>query len=157
MKKAIETNYISEAIYPYEEFERRLNALKEYLAYLNDDSLKLIVDAYDQEEYLKIAAPYKDEKEGGHRCYLCYTMRMEHAFNYAARHHYDYCTTVMSISSRKNSDWLNEIGEKLADKYGVSYLHADFKKGDGITENERLNRRLGLYHQNYCGCIYSLR
>ena len=83
---------------------------------------------------------------------------MEETFRYAQKHHYDYCTTVMSISNRKNADWLNEIGEQLEKEYpGVIYLHADFKKGDGITKNNLLNRELGLYHQDYCGCIYSIR
>lgn len=145
-------------IYPYEEFERRLDALQKYLAHLDDDSIRLIVDRYDNENYTKQISVLKEEPEGGKRCYLCYRMRMEETFRYAQKHHYDYCTTVMSISNRKNADWLNEIGEQLEKEYpGVIYLHADFKKGDGITKNNLLNRELGLYHQDYCGCIYSIR
>ena len=41
-------------IYPYEEFERRLNALQTYLEYLNDDSISLIIDRYDNQSYTKI-------------------------------------------------------------------------------------------------------
>lgn len=145
-------------IYPYEEFERRLNALKTYLDYLNDDSIKLIIDRYDNQNYTKKLSVLKDEPEGGKRCRMCYEMRMEETFRYAKKHGYEYCTTVMSISNRKNADWLNEIGEQLEQKYtGVTYLHADFKKGDGITMNDQMNAGLGLYHQNYCGCIYSIR
>lgn len=145
-------------IYPYEEFERRLEALKKYLKILNDDSIRLIVDRYDNETYMKELEPLKEEAEGGRRCFRCYRMRMEETFLYAHRHHYDFCTTVMSISNRKNADRINEIGEELERKYpNVTYLHADFKKGDGITKNEALNKKLGLYHQNYCGCIYSIR
>ena len=145
-------------IYPYEEFERRLNALKTYLDYLNDPEIRLIVDGYDNESYMKDLVRFKDEPEGGKRCYLCYTKRMEETFRYACDHHYEYCTTVMSISNRKNADWINEIGEQLEKKYSpVKYLYADFKKGNGINMNETMNKQLGLYHQNYCGCIYSLR
>ena len=145
-------------IYPYEEFERRLNALKTYLDYLNDPEIRLIVDGYDNESYMKDLVRFKDEPEGGKRCYLCYTKRMEETFRYAYEHHYEYCTTVMSISNRKNADWINEIGEQLEKKYSpVKYLYADFKKGNGINMNETMNKQLGLYHQNYCGCIYSLR
>ncbi|MBQ5444277.1 MAG: epoxyqueuosine reductase QueH, partial [Erysipelotrichaceae bacterium] len=39
----------------------------------------------------------------------------------------------------------------------TTYLYADFKKGDGIIMNDRMNKELGLYHQDYCGCIYSIR
>ncbi len=145
-------------IYPYEEFERRLDALKTYLRILNDDQIKLIVDRYDNTSYMEKLSVLKDEPEGGRRCRMCYAMRMEETFRYASSHGYEYCTTVMSISNRKNADWLNEIGEELGKKYpGTTYLYADFKKGDGIIMNDRLNKELGLYHQDYCGCIYSIR
>ena len=145
-------------IYPYEEFERRLDALRQYLSILNDDSIRLIVDRYDNANYMKDLEALKDEPEGGRRCRVCYELRMEETFRYASKHHYEYCTTVMSISNRKNADWINQIGEELQQKYpDVTYLYADFKKGDGITKNEALNKPLGLYHQNYCGCIYSIR
>ena len=145
-------------IYPYSEFKKRLNALKTYLEYLKDDEIKLIVDKYDNEEYTKKISVYKDEPEGGRRCKLCYTLRMEETFKYASLHHYPYCTTVMSISNRKNATWLNEIGAKLQEKYPeVTYLYADFKKDDGIIRNDEMNKKLNLYHQNYCGCIYSIR
>ena len=150
--------YANSNIYPYEEFEKRLNALKTYLEYLNDPEIKLIVAPYENENYTEKISAYKDEPEGGKRCKMCYELRMEETFRYAMKHHYEYCTTVMSISNRKNADWLNEIGEKLEKKYPqVKYLHADFKKGDGITRNDALNRELNLYHQNYCGCVYSIR
>ena len=150
--------YANSNIYPYEEFEKRLNALKTYLEYLNDPEIKLIVAPYENENYTEKISVYKNEPEGGKRCKMCYELRMEETFRYAMKHHYEYCTTVMSISNRKNADWLNEIGEKLEKKYPqVKYLHADFKKGDGITRNDALNRELNLYHQNYCGCVYSIR
>ena len=145
-------------IYPYDEFEKRLNALKTYLDYLKDDEIKLIVDKYDNEKYTETISVYKDEPEGGRRCKLCYELRMEETFKYASLHHYPYCTTVMSISNRKNATWLNEIGAKLQEKYPeVTYLYADFKKDDGIIKNDEMNKKLNLYHQNYCGCIYSIR
>ena len=145
-------------IFPYEEYQKRLDALKQYLQHLNDDSITLIEDHYDNEDYTKVISRYRDEPEGGKRCRLCYELRMRQTFDYAQKHHYDYCTTVMSISNRKNADWINEIGEKLQKEYpGVTYLYADFKKGDGITKNDAMNRKLDLYHQDYCGCIYSIR
>lgn len=145
-------------IYPYAEYQKRLEALQNYLTVLNDDSIKLIVAPYDNSSFTKAISIYKDEPEGGKRCYLCYSLRMEETFAYAQQQHYDYCTTVMSISNRKNADYINQIGEQLQQKYpGTTYLYADFKKGDGITFNEQMNKELGLYHQNYCGCIFSKR
>ncbi len=145
-------------IYPYDEYLKRLNALDTYLNYLKDDEIKLVVGKYDYESYKKILEPLKDEPEMGKRCKLCYSLRMDEGFKYAYENHYEYFSTVMSISNRKNADYLNEIGEALENKYkDVKYLHADFKKGDGITKNEKLNKELNLYHQNYCGCEFSIR
>lgn len=145
-------------IYPYEEFERRLDALKQYLQILDDPQIKLIIDRYDNDEWIRKLSYFKNEPEGGIRCRLCYRMRMENAFRYASAHHYPYCTTIMSISNRKNADWINEIGAALQISYPeVEYLYADFKKNDGINENNRRNQQLNLYHQCYCGCIYSLK
>lgn len=144
-------------IYPYEEYLKRLDALNIYLKHLNDSSIKLIIPKYDNNTFMKHLYPLKDEKEGGKRCKLCYYLRMRDSFIYAKENNYDYCTTVMSISNRKNADYINEIGQKLQDEFNVRYLFADFKKGDGITLNEKMNKELNLYHQNYCGCIYSKR
>lgn len=145
-------------IYPYEEYLKRLDALKVYLKILDDSKIKLIVAAYDYEKYDNELKEFKDEKEGGKRCYKCYKMRMEETFKYGEKHHYDYCSTIMSISNRKNAQYINEIGAELQKKYpSIKYLYADFKKADGITINERMNKELNLYHQNYCGCKYSIR
>ena len=145
-------------IYPYDEYLKRLNALNSYLDYLKDPNIKIITAKYDNESYTKELELLKDEPEGGKRCKLCYKMRMEEAFKYAKKENYEYCTTIMSISNRKNADYINEIGEQLEkDYYPVKYLYADFKKGDGITLNDKMNKELNLYHQNYCGCIYSIK
>ena len=145
-------------IYPYEEFEKRLSVLKQYLDKLNDDSIALIVDRYDHDSWLRQTKAYQDEPENGKRCPICYESRIERTFRYASEHHYDYVTTCMSISNRKNAEWINTIGRRLQEKYPEStYLYADFKKADGITKNEKMNKELDLYHQSYCGCEYSMR
>lgn len=143
-------------IYPFEEYNKRLNALNEYLNYLNDNTIKLIVSSYNNTSFTKYLEPYKNDKEGQKRCYICYKKRMEEAYKYASDNKYDFFTTVMSISNRKNADYINEIGENLHKTYiNTEYLYADFKKDNGIIENDKLNKKLNLYHQNYCGCLYS--
>ncbi|MBR4422417.1 MAG: epoxyqueuosine reductase QueH [Erysipelotrichaceae bacterium] len=150
--------FSNDNIYPYPEFMKRLDALETYLKVLNDPEIRLIIDGYDNEGWMKEFGHLKDEPEGGRRCKACYRWRMERAFRYASKHRYPYCTTVMSISNRKNALWLNEIGEQLQQQYpSVTYLHADLKKDDGITINERMNKQLNLYHQDYCGCLFSIR
>lgn len=151
------TIYFSNSnITPYEEFVKRLDALNTYLNIIKEKDIKLVVDDYDYESYRKALINYKDQKEGQERCYICYQMRMQKSFEYATKNQFEYVTTIMSISNRKNADYINAIGEALNKEYpSIQYLYADFKKGDGITLNDKMNKDLGLYHQNYCGCEFS--
>ena len=150
--------YGNSNIYPESEYERRLETLEEYLEILNDPEISLVIPPYDSDSYMKELSLYDDHQEGGKRCCHCYEMRMKEAYDYAEENHYDYFTTVMSISSRKRADYLNEIGGRLDKEHAhTRYLYADFKKDGGITKNEEMNKELHLYHQSYCGCVYSRR
>ena len=57
----------------------------------------------------------------------------------------------------KNAAVINEIGEQLAGEYGVSWLPSDFKKKNGFKRSGELSARYGLYRQNYCGCVFSMK
>lgn len=69
----------------------------------------------------------------------------------------DYFASTLSISPLKNSQRLNEIGEQLAKEYGISWLPNDFKKKNGYKRSTELSKEYGMYRQDYCGCVYSLR
>ena len=93
--------------------------------------------------------------EYAERCRICYELRLEKTAEEAACGGYDYFCTTLSISPYKRSDWLNEIGLSLEEKYGVKYLCSDFKKKGGYKRSIELSEEYGLYRQNYCGCVYS--
>ena len=57
----------------------------------------------------------------------------------------------------KNAEKLNEIGQKIAKRYGVEYLQSDFKKKNGYKRSIELSKEYGLYRQDYCGCEFSFR
>ena len=151
--------YGNSNIYPAEEYQRRLGELKKLLDLLKRDhgfDIGLIVPPYDNEGYMKHLEPLKDQPEGGERCFLCYALRMEAAYAYAAEHGFDFFTTVMTVSREKNSRKINEIGASLMKKYpAVKYLFSDFKKNRGLEIGTDIRKGYGLYYQDYCGCIYS--
>ena len=146
-------------IYPEEEYIRRLEELKKFLGYFKRDygyDVKLVVREYDNDKYNIDLEPYKDQPEGLTRCLICYEKRMDDAYKYASENHFDYFTTVMTISRQKNSQTLNEIGEKLSKKYpNVKYFHSDFKKNKGIDMARDMRIKYDLYQQIYCGCKYT--
>lgn len=151
--------YNNSNIYPEAEYDRRLNELRQYLKAWNErtgSDVKLIVPPYMGEAYTEKISVLKDEPEGGSRCIMCYTLRMNEAYAYASDHNFDYFTTVMTISRQKNSQILNDVGRKLSEKYpNVKYFYSDFKKKRGIDRGLELSRESNLYRQDYCGCKFS--
>ena len=104
----------------------------------------------------------EDCPEGGDRCSVCFEMRLRASARAAAGighslGRFDYFTTTLTISPLKNAMKLNEIGQRMAEEYGVSWLPSDFKKKDGYKRSIELSKEFDLYRQNYCGCIYSRR
>lgn len=149
--------YSNSNIYPSKEYQRRYQELLAFISQFNQDfnhHIKVIEDPYLPKEYLEQISIYKDEPEGGKRCYLCYQKRMKQAFKYAINNHFDYWTTVLSVSPHKNSQWINEIGASYPqDK--TKFLFSDFKKNNGYLKSVKFADSYNLYRQNYCGCIYS--
>lgn len=109
------------------------------------------------EAFRTIAEGLENEPERGKRCYLCYALRLEKTARFAKERGFLYFSTTLSVSPYKNVDWLNELGEKYAKLYGVSFLPCDFKKRGGYHRSIELSAQYGLYRQNYCGCRYSRR
>ena len=151
--------YNNSNIYPFEEYNRRLNELKKYVEFINNKynvNIKMIETPYINEDFTKLLEPYKEQKEGQDRCKLCYKVRMNEAYKYASENNFDYFTTVMTISRQKNSIVLNNIGIELSKLYpNTKYFISDFKKNKGIDKGLEIAKEHNMYRQDYCGCIYS--
>ena len=138
----------------YDKREKELGRLIE--AYnAQGKNIRYIEEAYEPALFFALTKGLYDVPEGGERCYICYKMRLQKAAQYAKEGGFDYFTTTLSISPLKNADWINEIGEALAQEYGVKHLPSDFKKRDGYKKSIELSREYGLYRQDYCGCVFS--
>ncbi|WP_302163352.1 epoxyqueuosine reductase QueH, partial [uncultured Fusobacterium sp.] len=119
-------------------------------------SIKVIEGKYDpREDFFKQVKGLEDRKEGGERCFKCYTLRMEATAQKAKELGFDYFSTVLSISPLKNAQWINEIGEELSEKYGIKFLNGDFKKKNRYLRSTEISREYELYRQDYCGCVFS--
>ena len=66
---------------------------------------------------------------------------------------YDAFTTTLLISPYQNHEVLKEVGQEIAEKYGLTFLYRDFRPG--FREGQTMARELGLYMQKYCGCVFS--
>ena len=75
--------YSNSNIYPNAEYHRRYQELLSFIKQFNQDyhqNITVIEQPYLPKEYLNKLSRYKDEPEGGKRCYLCYQKRMNDAF-----------------------------------------------------------------------------
>ena len=117
--------------------------------------IEVLESPYDPGVFMEAVRGYEHCPEGGDRCGICFTLRLQETARRAAENHFDFFTTTLTISPLKDAERLNRIGEETAEEYGVAWLPSDFKKKDGYKRSIELSARFGLYRQNYCGCIYS--
>jgi predicted adenine nucleotide alpha hydrolase (AANH) superfamily ATPase len=147
-------------IYPYAEYEKRLNEVKRLVDIARADfnaTIELIVINPQIEQYNDKLAFGADQKEGGTRCAACYGMRLKETLDFAVEKKIEYVTTVMTISRQKCSEKINKTAENLMPHYPqLNYVYSDFKKRHGNTRSTQLCKEYDLYQQQYCGCSYSL-
>ena len=133
-------------IHPYQEYHRRLNT---FLQLADQWALDIILaEDYELEEFLRGVVSYE-----GDRCIYCYTMRLRTTVELAKRSQYDSFSTTLLYSKYQKHDKIKAIGEELARQYGLEFYYQDFR--DGWQEGVELSKKMGLYRQKYCGCIYS--
>lgn len=150
--------YYNPNIYPESEYYTRVKEQRRFIAAL---PARYPVDftegAYIPEDFYHCAKGMEHLPEGGRRCFACYRLRLEATAKTAKEKGCSYFASTLSISPLKNAQKLNEIGEQLAREYQVLWLPNDFKKKNGYKRSTELSREYGMYRQDYCGCVYSLR
>ena len=150
--------YYNPNITEEKEYLKRIEELKKYISLVKYKyPISLIPGNYDPQKFFEMAKGLEDEPERGKRCYKCYAMRLEESARIADELGFDYFCTTLTLSPHKNSNWINEIGEDLNNRYNSIYLYSDFKKRNGYKRSIELSREYDLYRQDYCGCVYSLR
>ena len=141
-----------------EEYRKRIDEIKRFISsFKTKYPISLEEGNYDPMEFFKISRGLEKEPERGKRCYKCYHLRLNETAKIAEKLGYDYFCTTLTLSPHKNSNWINEIGEDLNNKYNSTYLYSDFKKKNGYKRSIELSSEYNLYRQNYCGCVYSIR
>ncbi len=133
-------------IHPYQEFRKRLETLEKFASMVD---LRLIVrDEYDVEHFIRQVV-FRESK----RCHYCYVHRLEATARLAKKSGFHGFTTTLLYSRQQKHDLIKEIAEGIAAKTGISFYYEDFREGWGFGIEK--SKELGLYRQQYCGCIYS--
>ncbi len=141
-------------IHPDSEYRRRLFDQRRLC---ESHGVRLYEGDYDPEAWERAVGPFRHQAENSHgqRCQACYRLRMEQTSRLARREGFDLFTVTMSVSRHKDSKVLAEIGSEVAREHGLTYLPEDFSKRDGYALSVRHSEELGLYRQDFCGCVLS--
>ena len=59
----------------------------------------------------------------------------------------------MIVSTQQDHDAIRRAGEEAAAVHGVEFVARDFRPK--VMEGVHSSKEMGLYRQQYCGCIYS--
>lgn len=139
-------------IHPKAEYTRRLEAFKKFCEMTN--TRNVVCDEYDMNGFIKDVVEQVGEGKRYHiRCKYCYYRRLENVFKYAAENGYDIVSTTLTRSPFQNHDLINEVAEKLSQKYGVKYVYSDYRHT--YYDGQKKAREMELYMQKYCGCVFS--
>lgn len=133
-------------IHPFQECLRREETLKQYALSID---LKVIYQPdYKIEQFLQ-SVVFREQD----RCRYCYHARLKATALVAKKGKFQGFTTTLLYSKFQNHDRIREIGEAIGKQYGLTFFYHDFRQGwkYGIEAS----KSLGMYRQQYCGCIYS--
>jgi hypothetical protein len=118
-------------------------------AYAETINLKMIYqEGYDLEGFIRNVV-FRESQ----RCSYCYHDRLKCTALVAKRGKFDYFTSTLLYSKFQKHEEIKSIGQAVGQAVGVRFYYHDFREGwkQGIEES----KRLGMYRQQYCGCIYS--
>ena len=111
--------YYNPNTWPAEEYYRRGEELKKFVAQAHPLGVTVIENRYDPQEFYTAVQGLENEPERGGRCTVCYRLRMRRAAQYAKEHSFDWFTTTLSISPHKDAARINQIGQELEAEFGI--------------------------------------
>ena len=144
----------------YAEYELRLMAQRSFVEQFNmlhsaSRRLSLFEGPWEPALFLERVGGLEGEPEGGARCEVCFSLRLEKTAEFAVAGGFDRFGSTLSVSPHKDYLTIFRIGSEIAGRYGLTWLGDDFKKNGGFQRSIELSKQYGLYRQNYCGCPFS--
>ena len=133
-------------IHPFLEHEARRQALVTLTGILEIPLITL--DGYDMPAYFQSVAGHENE-----RCSHCYEIRLSKTAEVAIENGFDAFSSSLLISPLQKHDVIKATAEKIAAEKGIPFVYADLRRH--YTESRHITKPLGLYVQQYCGCLYS--
>jgi hypothetical protein len=140
--------YANPNIAPPDEYERRRDTLARYAA---EAGIPVTELPYEPRLWQEAVRGLEDDPP--RRCRACFGLRLRLVAQEARRRGYDAVATTLTVSPYQDSEAIRAAGEEACAEAGLMFLATDFR--DRYAEATRRSRELGMYRQNYCGCLPS--
>jgi len=135
-------------VHPLIEFRRRLKATR---VFCEREGVPLEVDdTYGLVAFARAVAGHEASPE---RCEYCYRERLAKTAERAKALGFDAFSTTLLASVEQNLALVRRISGEVSAGTGVAFFDADWR--DTHDAAKETARRMSLYRQQYCGCIYS--
>lgn len=134
-------------IHPLQEYLRRRDG---FLDVAERMGVKVIgsTTEYDSRKWFRNVA-YREES----RCLHCYADRLERTLSLAKRGRFDFYTSTLLYSKFQQHKRIAELGRDMVGNGKCEFYYHDFR--EGWKEGIERSKEMGIYRQQYCGCLFS--
>lgn len=143
----VEGFFYNPNIHPYEEYWNRRKAAE---TASEKCGITTVFPAYEMEPFLKTLIGLDDRKQ---QHTFCWRHRLERTAREAGARGIPAFTTTLLASPYQDIEEIARIGEEIARSLGKTFLKRNFRKG--FAEGHKISKEWQLYHQMYCGCLFS--
>jgi predicted adenine nucleotide alpha hydrolase (AANH) superfamily ATPase len=139
--------YFNPNIHPYTEYLRRLDA---FTVYTQENNIRVLNEDFHEgmDEWFRQVV-FREAQ----RCKVCFDFRMDRIARLAQAKGFDAFSTTLFYSRFQKHDLLKTMCEAISERYEIPLIYRDWRAG--WNEGVKRYRKLGLYRQKYCGCVYS--
>lgn len=147
---AVRVVFANPNISPREEYERRRDTLFAHAERNGIEAVEVICDPELWSRATRLAGASR-----AIRCRACYELRLSLTAEQAAAAGCDALATTLAVSPYQDVAAIDEVGAAVAGAAGLKWLGADWRSRYPVAT--RRSRALGMYRQNHCGCLPSMR
>ena len=132
-------------IHPLMEWRRRLKAVK-----MLADRARLPLIADETYGLVDFCRAVHGSETPPARCAKCYELRLTRAAQVAGENGCAVFTSTLATSQHQDHALIRAAGEAAGAARGVRFLYRDWRDADADPGLVKM-----LYHQQYCGCVFS--
>lgn len=135
-------------VHPLIEWRRRLKATR---VVCEIHGMPLEVDEeYGLVGFVRLVV---NREESPLRCEVCYRLRLGKTALRARELGFDVFSTTMLASVEQDLELIRRISREVSEEVGVDFVDADWRNTH--DRSKELARKMSVYRQQYCGCVYS--